>query len=96
MRSGWTTSLGIFSLESTGGRRMPLSTWTWDCGRWRWTGHIGHGIGWLLHALDRGVPTLAIHPNDLRRGFWPSILRLTDQLLDEGYEPSTVSELLEA
>jgi peptidoglycan/xylan/chitin deacetylase (PgdA/CDA1 family) len=88
--------LGFFSLASSSGRRVPLSTWTWDCSRWSWTGHLGHGIGTLLHALDRGVPTLAIHPRDLERGFWPTILRLTDELLDTGHQPSTLAELLEA
>ena len=69
--------------------QCPLATWTWDCGRWGWLGHIGHGIGWLSQSLDRGVPILAIHPRDLERGFWPKILRLTEELLDAGYEPST-------
>jgi hypothetical protein len=88
--------LGFFSLESCAGRSVPLATWTWDCSRWGWTGHLGHGIGSLLHALDRGVPTLAIHPRDLERGFWPKILRLIHQLLESGYEPSTVTRLLRA
>ena len=88
--------MGFLSLESCAGRRVPLSTWTWDCGRWGWLGHIGHGAGWLLRSLDRGVPVLAIHPGDLARGFWPKILRLTRQLLAAGYEPSTVAGLLEA
>ncbi len=88
--------LGFFSLESRDGRRIPLATWTWDCGRWGWLGHVGHGIGRLLQSLDRGVPVLAIHPRDLERGFWPNVLRLTRELLDAGYEPSTVAGLLEA
>ena len=88
--------LGFFSLSSSSGRAVPLSTWTWDCGRWDWLGHIGHGIGHLLHHLDRGVPTLAIHPRDLERGFWPRILRLTQDLLTAGYEPGTPTGLLEA
>lgn len=88
--------LGFFSLESRAGRRVPLATWTWDCGRWGPIGHLGHGIGWLLQSLDRGVPTLAIHPRDLERGFWPTILRLTQELLDSGYEPSTPARLLAA
>ena len=88
--------LGFFSLESRAGRKVPLATWTWDCGRWGWLGHIGHGIGRLLQSLDRGVPVLAIHPRDLERGFWPKILRLTEQLLESGYEPSTLAGLLEA
>lgn len=88
--------LGFFSLESWTGRRVPLATWTWDCGRWGWLGHFGHGIGWLRQSFDGGVPTLAIHPRDLERGFWPQILRLTRELLETGYEPSTVAGLLEA
>jgi hypothetical protein len=88
--------VGFFSLDSTAGRSVPLTTWTWDCGRWTWLGHVGHGIGWLRQSMDRGVPTLAIHPGDIERGFWPKILRLTRKLLETGYEPSTISGLLEA
>ena len=88
--------LGFFSLESRDGRTVPLATWTWDCGRWGWLGHLGHGIGWLSQSLNRGVPTLAIHPRDLDRGFWPKIVRLTQELIDAGYEPSTAAGLLEA
>jgi peptidoglycan/xylan/chitin deacetylase (PgdA/CDA1 family) len=88
--------LGFFSLESLTGRKVPLATWTWDCGRWGWLGYVGHGIGWMSQSLDRGVPTLAIHPRDLERGFWPAIARLTEELIDTGYEPSTVAGLLEA
>jgi Uncharacterized protein conserved in bacteria (DUF2334) len=92
---GLDHALGFFSLESSAGRSVPLATWSWDCGRWGWLGYLGHGIGGLLHSLDRGVPTLAIHPRDLDRGFWPKILRLTQELLDTGYEPTTPARLLE-
>jgi peptidoglycan/xylan/chitin deacetylase (PgdA/CDA1 family) len=88
--------LGFFSLQSAAGQEVPLATWSWDCGRWGWLGHLGHGVGWLSQSLDRGVPTLAIHPRDLERGFWPTIVRLTQELIDAGYEPTTVAGLLEA
>jgi hypothetical protein len=88
--------LGFFSVESAAGGKVALATWTWDCGRWGWLGHLGHGIGWLRQSLDRGVPTLAIHPKDLQRGFWPKILRLIRELLQTGYEPNTPAGLLEA
>ena len=88
--------LGFFSVESADGRRVPLATWTWDCGRWGWLGHLGHGVGWLSQSLDRGVPMLAIHPRDLDRGFWPRILGLVRELLDSGREPSTVARVLGA
>ena len=88
--------LGFFSLESGAGCKIRLATWSWDCGRWGWLGHLGHGLGWLSQSLDRGVPVLAIHPRDLELGFWPKILWLTQELLEAGYEPSTPAQLLEA
>ena len=87
--------LGFFCLQSSTGRSVPLATWSWDCGRWGWLGHVGHGIGWAFHNLGGRVPTLAIHPRDVDRGFWPRILRLTQELLAAGYQPTTPSELLE-
>jgi peptidoglycan/xylan/chitin deacetylase (PgdA/CDA1 family) len=86
--------LGYFSLESAAGTRVPLATWSWDCGRWGWLGHVGHGLGRLQRAVGRGVPSLAIHPRDVARGFWPTILRLTRELVDHGYVPTTASALL--
>ncbi|HEY7500839.1 MAG TPA: DUF2334 domain-containing protein [Vicinamibacterales bacterium] len=88
--------LGFFSLESRAGRKIPLATWSWDCGRWRWLGHVGHGIGWLLQSLGGRVPVLAIHPRDLELGFWPRILELTEALVERGYEPTTLTTLIEA
>jgi predicted deacetylase len=93
--SGLQHVLGFFSLESRTGRRVPLATFTWDCGRWGWLGHAGHGIGSLLQWLHRGIPSLAIHPRDLERGFWPQILRVIQELLEKGYEPTTAAGLLE-
>lgn len=87
--------VGFLALESRTGRTVRLTTWTWDCGRWGWLGHIGHGIGRLAQSLGRGVPTLAIHPRDLERGFWQRILRLTTDLLAAGYEPTTPTQLLD-
>ncbi len=86
--------VGYLSIESAEGPRIPLATWTWDCGRWGWLGHLGHGIGWVSHSLNGGIPTLALHPADVERGFWPKIVRLTRELLGAGYEPSTPTRLL--
>lgn len=88
--------LGFFSLRASDGRTLPLATWSWDCGRWGWLGHAGHGLGRLHHALDCAIPSIAIHPRDLERGFWPRILALVQELLDAGYQPSTASGLLDA
>lgn len=88
--------LGFLSLDSRAGRRVPLATWSWDCGRWRWLGHVGQGVGRFLQLQGHRVPVLAIHPRDLERGFWPEILEVTRDLLDRGYEPSTLAALLES
>ena len=93
--SGLEHLLGFFSLESSDGRSVPLATWTWDCGRWSPLGHVGHAIGSLLQSSVRRVPSLAIHPRDMERGFWPKILRLIRDLIDMKYEPSTPGRLLE-
>lgn len=87
--------MGFFSLQSSSERRIPLATWTWDSSRWRWTGHLGNGIGWLRRSTSAGVPTLAIHPRDIDRGFWPEILGVVRQLLDTGHAATTVRGLLE-
>ena len=92
-RAGLEYVLGFFSIAGTQ-RTIPLSTWTWDCGRWSWLGHVGHGLGRLSHLVDRGVPALAIHPRDLERGFRPRILRLVRELLDSGCQPSTPAVLI--
>jgi hypothetical protein len=88
--------LGFLSLDARTGRKIPVTTWSWDCGPWRWLGHVGHGLGWLRHSLGNRAVVLAIHPRDLARGFWPQILHLTGALVATGYEPSTPTALLEA
>lgn len=88
--------VGFFSLDARAGRTIPLATATWDCGRWGWLGHIGHAIGAFLQSLDRGVPVIAIHPRDLERGYWHTILELTEALIEKGYEPTTPAQLLGA
>ena len=87
--------LGFFALDSATSS-IPLATFTWDCGRWGWLGHIGHGIGRVSRALDYRIPSLAIHPRDMERGYWGHIMRLTRELIDAGYEPRTPDELLAA
>jgi peptidoglycan/xylan/chitin deacetylase (PgdA/CDA1 family) len=88
--------LGFFSLDAVAGQPVLLATFTWDCGRWSWLGHVGEGIGHVLHAMGDRVPVLALHPADLTRGFWPRILRLTAELRERGYVAAMVTDLLAA
>ena len=46
----------LFLPRVTRGPNIPLATWTWDCGRWGWLGHVGHGIGWLSQSLRSRSP----------------------------------------
>lgn len=100
VRSETATSLGLdyvlgfFCLESSRGGSVRLATWTWDCGRWGWLGHVGDATGSLVEAVSRGVPVLAIHPKDLERGYWPRVLDLVRRLLASGHQPSTPGRLL--
>lgn len=85
--------LGYFAVVHAG-TRLPLATRSWDCGRWGWLGYVGEGAGHLVHALSGGITSLAIHPKDLNRGFWPRILRTVRRLLDRGHVPATPGELV--
>lgn len=86
--------LGCFCLDALTGGSVRLATWTWDCGRWGWLGHIGDASGSLVEAVTRGVPVLAIHPKDLERGYWPRTLGLVRRLLAAGLNPSTPGRVL--
>ncbi|HEX6693471.1 MAG TPA: DUF2334 domain-containing protein [Longimicrobiales bacterium] len=87
--------LGFFSVD-TARRSIPVATWSWDCGRWGWLGHIGHAAGGLSHTMRGGVPSIAVHPRDVDRGYMPAILRVIRQLLDTGHVPSTPARVIAA
>lgn len=65
--------------------RIPLQTFSWDCGRIAALGFAGEWLGRLLS----GVPCVTFHPADVRRGFFQRGLKLVDQLLERGSEPVT-------
>ena len=92
---GFDHVLGFFSLDA-GHRSVPLATWSWDCGRWGWLGHIGHCVGSLSRKVRKGVPSIALHPRDVERGFMPDFLRVIHALLDAGHVPSTPARVLAA
>lgn len=87
-------TLGYFSILSNRGERRPLATYTWDCGKWSALGEVGHGFGLISSYAPGRAPTLAIHPRDIARGFWPRILKLVRSLIDGGFTPITPSRLL--
>jgi hypothetical protein len=91
--SGLEYVVGYFAIAHAG-TRVPLATRSWDCGRWDWLGYVGEGAGRLIHSLSGGIASLAIHPGDLARGFWPRILGTVHRLLDRGHTPATPGDLV--
>jgi len=74
---------------------FPLATSSWDWGRIGWLGHGGELIGTLLRRYSRNaVPCVAIHPIDVRRGFFERAVSLIETLSRNGYQPATASELM--
>ena len=76
--AGLSYTLGFFSIDLAAGRdvdastpaRVPLSTWSWDCGRIDWFGRVGDAVGRAMHAMTRGVPALA---DAFRPGWRPGV-----------------------
>ena len=94
-RAGLEYVLGFFAVTRASGGRVPLATWTWDCGRWGWLGHVGHEAGRVMTLAGKRTVSLAIHPGDLERGFWPGVLLVVRRLLDAGHLPATPRQLLQ-
>ena len=86
---------GYMAIDFVDGRRIPLSTITWDVGRFAPLGHVAESIGRALGRVrDRSLPCLAAHPVDVSRGYLPRIVRTVDSWLRSGRTPILPSELL--
>jgi Uncharacterized protein conserved in bacteria (DUF2334) len=76
---------------------QPLATSSWDWGRLGWLGYGGEWTGALLRrASKNAIPCIAIHPIDVRRGYFARALRLIEALARNGYRAVTASELIRA
>ena len=94
-RHGLRIAVGQHALTICDGKRFPLATWSWDCGRIGWLGHVTEWYGsaskwWRPQAL----PVIAIHPADVQRGFLPRAIAICRRLLAEGRRPVVASDLL--
>jgi hypothetical protein len=86
-------------LESCRGHHgaQPLATSSWDWGRLGWLGYGGERAGELLRRTGKNaIPCIAIHPIDVRRGYFARALRLIEALARNGYRAVTASELIRA
>jgi hypothetical protein len=74
---------------------QPLATSSWDWGRLGWLGYGGEWTGELLRRTSKNaIPCIAIHPIDVRRGYFARALRLIEALARNGYRAVTASELI--
>ena len=86
--------VGMHSLEIDGQHSVPLATWSWDCGRIGWLGHLSERYGTLRAWLrPLALPTIAIHPADVRRGFLPRAVMICQRMLRQGRRPVLVGEI---
>ncbi len=86
---------GYMAIDFVDGRRIPLSTITWDVGRFGRLGYVAESIGCVLGRVrDRSLRCLAAHPVDASRGYLPRIVRTVDSWLQSGRTPILPSELL--
>jgi predicted deacetylase len=87
--------LGYLAIECVDGRRVPVSTVTWDVGRFGRLGYaaalIGHALAW---GRGRSIRCLAAHPADVSRGYLPRIIRTVESWMRSGRTPILPSELL--
>jgi len=83
--------------RSRGGRTVPLATRSWDAGPIGPLGHLldlwGATLAWRKTAA---VPSIALHPADVRRNFLPRAMACIDRLLAVGRRPTTFRQLLVA
>lgn len=83
-------------LEPCGAQGTPqaLATFSWDWGRLGWLGYAGECLGHLQRCGRQAVPCVAIHPVDVRRGFFERAVRLIETLVHSGHRPVSAAELV--
>ncbi len=100
LRQDWLTSNGLVyrighaSLRFSNGLQRRLMTWSWDYSSAETINRLAYWAGRAHRWLGGGgVPCLALHPADVRRGLLDDSLRAVDALLAAGHRPALASEL---
>ncbi len=86
---------GYMAVEFVDGTRIPVSTITWDVGRFGQLGYVAGSVGCAIARVrGRSLRCLAAHPIDASRGYLPRIVRTVDSWIQSGWTPILPSELL--
>ncbi|MEO8376821.1 MAG: DUF2334 domain-containing protein [Candidatus Sumerlaeota bacterium] len=91
--SGFQQVIGLKALLHADGQRHALATFSWDCGRFEKLGWAGEALGYLLWLKSNSTPVIALHPDDVRRGFLKRIRSLVRRLRNEGFFPTGFATL---
>ncbi len=90
-RFGISHVMGLTHMQFATSKTAPLSTWSWDCGRFKSIGWLGEGFGHLRFWTTRSTPCVVLHPRDVQRGFLNRSLQLIQGLMARGYHPVRLS-----
>jgi len=86
--------IGYREMRWADGYSIPLSTLTWDVGRFAALGLVAEWIGQIQHRYSpKSLPGVAIHPIDVSRGYLPRIVGVVKHWLAEGRVPVLPSTL---
>lgn len=87
-QSGLDYLMGYRAIQWADGHSIPLSTLTWDVGRFTSLGVAAEWVGRLLYRYSpQRMACLAIHPVDVSRGYLPRIVRFVERWMTAGGIP---------
>ena len=93
------SSLGLefmtsyFNILRVDGSKVPLATYSWDCGRYSCLGYLGELSGRFASINSQAIPQIVFHPSDVRRGFVAFGVRRIKDLLEQGYSATSYREV---
>lgn len=87
-RVGWA------SANDVDGHSVRLATRIWDVSPVAVLSRFGASTGRIAELRPGAVPTITVHPLDVRRGFLPHVIQHVRALLAAGRRPALVRDLL--
>jgi predicted deacetylase len=92
--AGLSYRVGWASVDAVDGRSARLATRIWDVSPLAALSRVGEAVGRLSELRRGAVPTIAVHPLDVRRGFLPRAVRAVEDLLAAGRTPVLLRDIV--
>lgn len=92
LECGFRIHFGFHTLTFPQGKQR-LATYSWDWGKLPFAGIVGTILGRVNSLRIGSLPVFAIHPADLERGYFTSILARLDDWLLHGFKPRTLDDV---